>query len=461
MNTLPKRVRPTRNQEEAMIEARISFMRFCPFFCHYFYEEMEEYVTSEVATLATDGRRIFVNPAYLETLTPMERCFAYAHEVDHTVLRDPQRMKYYADQGYIQYADGTKLDWDQTLANQAMDFRINAHLVDMGVGACNLSWLYDPKIKADEVFEDVYRKLHQKRPPQPQPQGTGNQPPQPGTGQGQPGNQGQQPGGSTTGSDQPKPPTYGDTQRGGRPDKTAQANDGSFDEVLAPYEDPVTGKTDLPTEIEFTEAIARAAAAAKAIGKLPGSLQRMIDQILEPQVNWREHIRMVLTGKIGRRRESWDTPNRRRIVLNPAIYLPGKRGHGANDVTVVIDNSGSISEVELSAFFSEASAILADCKPKMVRVIWCDWEVRRVEEARCLDELEHIRVQGSPGGGGTRFEPPFEWLEEHNIRPDTLVYLTDLMGSFPDDPKVYPVVWCSTTSQTAPFGETVHVEVRR
>jgi predicted metal-dependent peptidase len=435
-----------------MIEARISFMRFCPFFCHYFYEEMEEYVTHEVPTMATDGRRIFVNPTYLETLTPMERCFGYAHEVDHTVLRDPQRMKYYADQGYIQYADGTRLPWDQQLANQAMDYRINAHLVDMGVGACNPTWLYDPTIKADEMFEDVYRKIYK-----PGSGGTGTKPgDQPG---GFPG-QGQQP---TTGSgnDPNKPPTYGDTQRGGRPDKQAQANQGQFDEVLEPYQDPVTGKEDLPSEVEFTEAIARAAAAAKAIGKLPGSLQRMVDQILEPQVNWREHIRMILTGKIGRRRESWDTPNRRRIVLNPAIYLPGKRGHGANDVTVVIDNSGSVSNEEMTVFFSEASAILADCKPKMVRVIWCDWEVRRVEEARCLDELEHIRVEGSPGGGGTSFIPPFAWLEEHNIRPDTVVYLTDMMGSFPDDPKVYPVVWCATTDIKAPFGDTVRVEVRR
>jgi predicted metal-dependent peptidase len=454
MNQLPRRVKPTRNQEEAMIEARISFMRFCPFFCHYFYEEMEEYVTHEVETLATDGRRIFVNPSYLESITPMERCFAYAHEVDHTVLRDPQRMKYYADQGYIQYADSTRLDWDQQLANQAMDYRINANLVDLNIGACNPAWLYDPKIKADEVFEDVYRKLHQKRPPQPQPQGTGNQP------GGQPGTGNHPTTGSGSGDDQ-KPPTYGDTQRGGRPDKTAQANQGQFDEVLEPYEDPVTGKTDLPTEIEFTEAIARAAAAAKAIGKLPGSLQRMVDEILEPQVDWRDHIRMVLTGKIGRRRESWDTPNRRRIVLNPMVYLPGKRGHGANDVTVVIDNSGSISEAELTVFFSEVSAILADCKPKLVRVLWCDWEVRRVEEARCLDELEHIRVEGSPGGGGTDFRPPFDWLAERAIKPDTVVYLTDMMGSFPQDPKVYPVVWCATTDIKAPFGETVHVEVRR
>jgi len=447
-NSLPKRVRPTRNQEEAMIEARISFMRFCPFFCHYFYEEMEEYVTAEVATLATDGRRIFVNPSYLESITPMERCFAYAHEVDHTVLKDPQRMAYYAAQGYIQYADGTRLPWDQKLANVAMDLRINAHLVEMGVGACNPAWLYDPKIKGDEVFEDVYRKIYK-------PGGGGGTGKKPGD---QPGT-GNQP---TTGSgNQGDLPKYGDTQRGGRPDKTAQANGGSFDEVLAPYQDPVTGKDDLPSEIEFTEAIARAAAAAKAIGKLPGSLQRMVDEILEPQVNWREHIRMVLTGKIGRRRESWASPNRRRIVLNPAIYLPGKQGHGANDVTVVVDNSGSVSNEEMTVFFSEASAILADCKPKLVRVIWCDWEVRRVEEARCLDELEHIRVEGSLGGGGTDFRPPFAWLEENNIRPDTLVYLTDMMGRFPEDPKVYPVVWCATTKQEAPFGDTVHVEVRR
>lgn len=457
---LPTKARPNYQQEQALIEARVAFMRFCPFFCYYFYDQMEEYHTldASIPTLATDGRRVFVNLNYLMTLSPLERAFAFAHEVNHVILKHPQRAMHYAREGNIQ-----GLPYDPQLFNMAMDYPINAHLVDTNVGACNPAWLYDRDIKASELAEDVYKKLY-KNPPPPPPGGggkgpSGNQPGQPGDGT--LGQRPRMPDTTGSGSQPQQPTTYGDTRKGGgRPDKQAQQNQGRFDEVLPPRQDAATGKEDLPSEIEFREAVARAAAAAKAIGKLPGSLQRTVDDILEPQVQWRDHIRMLLTGKLGHRRETWDTPNRRRIVLNPAIYLPGRRGYGAEDVTVVIDNSGSVSNKEMVVFFSEVSAILADCRPKKVRVIWCDAAVRRVEEARVLDELADIRVAGSKGGGGTDFKPPFAWLLERDIRPDTLIYLTDMMGPFPTDPKTYPVVWCATSSIKAPFGETVHVEVK-
>jgi predicted metal-dependent peptidase len=465
MSELPRRVRLTRKQEDIMIEARVSFMRFGPFWCYFYYEMLEEYYTDQIETLATDSKRVFINPDYVEKLTPMERAFALAHEVNHVLFKHPQRMKFYDQQGHI---DG--VPYDAKLANICMDLPINAHLVDIGCGSCNPNWLYDPKIKADVVWEDLYKTLWKKPPPPPP--GGGGQCDKPGGSGGTPSTQppttgsGRPTGVGDNGNDPwnlPSPTTsrYGDHKRGGKPDQQAAGNDGRFDEVMHPHTDTVTGAEEVPSEQEFIEAVARAAASAKAIGKLPGSVQRWVDSILEPQVQWRDHIRMVLAGKLGQRKETWATPNRRRIVLNPMIYMPGKKGHGCEDVTVVVDNSGSITEKEMTAFFTEASAILADCRPKLVRVIWCDAQVQRVEEARCLDELADIRVKGSPGGGGTSFVPPFDWLSERGIEPDTLVYLTDMQGRFPADPKTYPVVWCATTGIKGPFGETVQIDVRK
>lgn len=126
----------------------------------------------------------------------------------------------------------------------------------------------------------------------------------------------------------------------------------------------------------------------------------------------------------------------------------------------MIDNSGSISERVLSAFFAEVGGVLADVRPRKVVLIWCDAEVRQVDEARSLDELADIRVKGSPGGGGTDFNPPFEYLATEDIVPDTLVYVTDLMGSFPEAPPGYSVVWCASTDLTPPFGDVVRIKVR-
>ena len=49
----------------------------------------------------------------------------------------------------------------------------------------------------------------------------------------------------------------------------------------------------------------------------------------------------------------------------------------------------------------------------------------------------------------------FDWLEEHGIQPQTLVFLTDLYGTFPDDAPHYPVLWATTGGRHAPFGSVI------
>ena len=409
---LPKKVKATPSQQQALEIARVGLMTQAPFFAHLFYSEMRQYLTDELPTAATDGRHIFINPKYFEERKAPERIFILAHEVLHFVYRHAQRMKSYATAGKL-----GDLDWSGQHFNVAADYCINALLVTDGVGMMNPSWLYDGRVTGDMVTEDVYK---------------------------------------LTWEDPPK-------TKGGMPgasrDKCADAADGAFDIVLEPPIDPATGQPDVPTEAEFKEAMVRAATAAKAMGKMPASLQRIVDEIVEPQVDWREHVRLLMMGHVGQERESWARLNRRRLVLNPMVFMPGKRGYGAETVAVVVDNSGSIGEAELSAFFAEVGGIVNDIKPKRVLLIWCDAAVQQVDEARTLDELSSIRVRGAPGGGGTSFIPPFEYLAEANIVPDTLVYITDMLGAFPSEAPGFPVVWCASTEYNPPWGEVVRIKV--
>jgi predicted metal-dependent peptidase len=62
------------------------------------------------------------------------------------------------------------------------------------------------------------------------------------------------------------------------------------------------------------------------------------------------------------------------------------------------------------------------------------------------------------GGGGTDFAPVFEYVEQQGLAPQALVFLTDLYGPFPEREPHYPVIWVSTSSQVAPFGETIPVD---
>jgi predicted metal-dependent peptidase len=86
-----------------------------------------------------------------------------------------------------------------------------------------------------------------------------------------------------------------------------------------------------------------------------------------------------------------------------------------------------------------------------------------------LDELTEVQkvetyqagqcVKLAPvGGGGTDFRPCFRWLEEQGITPQTLVFLTDLCGTFPSDVPPYPVLWASTDKRDVPFGQVIPME---
>jgi len=39
-----------------------------------------------------------------------------------------------------------------------------------------------------------------------------------------------------------------------------------------------------------------------------------------------------------------------------------------------------------------------------------------------------------------------------------LVFLTDLCGAFPKETPAYPVLWASTESRVAPFGQVIPIE---
>ena len=445
-------VKPTVEQERVLATARVAFMVASPFYAHLYHSIGREVITRDIGTLATDGRHIAINPDYFCALTVPEQVFTMAHEMSHLVCRHPQRMAHYHKTGSLK---GKPVS--QRFANICADYVINADLVETKVGAVNPDWLLRPDVTGDQLWEDVYERLWQDPPKRPKP---------PGKGRGEPcddGTPGSQPGESEAEGSEPEhqPHRVKDDPRRrvfGKPDKQAEANGGAFDELLPPPVDPVSGEVDLPEEHEFQEAVARAAAVAKAIGKLPASIQRLVDEILAPQVDWRDHIRLLVTGKVGARGETWKRPNRRRLVLNPIMILPGKRGYGAETVVVGVDTSGSIGEKELAVFMAEVSGILSDVKPRRIVVIGCDAAVSQVDEVTSLDEFEGLREKGIKGGGGTRFEPVFDYVAEHDLRPETLIYLTDLLGSFPAEAPAYPVVWAATTDCEVPWGEVVRIK---
>lgn len=220
---------------------------------------------------------------------------------------------------------------------------------------------------------------------------------------------------------------------------------------------PASSATANASPAEWKRAVQSAADAAKAQGKLPASLERFVDAFVNPKVDWRELLRTAVMKSIGRDTHTWAKPHRRRLFTQ-GVVLPGYTGFGAGTVVVAVDTSGSIGRRELNAFLSETQAILDVAKPECVYLVPCDAEVH---EVTVISEGDSLLDNPPPlgGGGGTAFGPVFEWIDEQGITPDAVVYLTDMYGSFPDDPG-YTTIWCSTSQiDKAPFGQVIQIEV--
>lgn len=206
-------------------------------------------------------------------------------------------------------------------------------------------------------------------------------------------------------------------------------------------------------ESDWKQALSQAAHTAKQAGKLPGGLERLIDETMQAKLDWRETLHRFMTEKADDD-YSWSRGNRRFVA--EGLYLPSRISEGTGEVVVVIDTSGSIGEQELNEFAAEVRGIVEEVKPSKIYVMYCDARVAHVDEFDNADDLEF----GAHGGGGTDFRPPFVWLAERGIEPHCFVYLTDGFGPFPEEEASFPCLWAITNHVvTPPHGEHLILEV--
>jgi predicted metal-dependent peptidase len=202
---------------------------------------------------------------------------------------------------------------------------------------------------------------------------------------------------------------------------------------------------------EWQIAVEQAESVAKLAGKLPGGAVRALEAAQSVRVDWRELLRRAWSETTPAD-YSWIRPNRRHVWCG--LYLPGITSEGVGEIAIAVDCSGSISTRQLGLFEAEIRSILAGQRPRLVHVLYFDAAVQKVESHQVGEPISLTPI----GGGGTDFRPCFDWLSERGIVPQTLVFLTDLCGTFPDEAAPYPVVWASTERRRVPFGQVVSME---
>ena len=139
---------------------------------------------------------------------------------------------------------------------------------------------------------------------------------------------------------------------------------------------------------------------ALAAGKSPAGMKRMVEQARHAPVDWREALRRFFSQTVPQDYR-WTPPNRRFVWAG--LYLPGLHREGIGEIAIGVDCSGSISDKLLSKFSAGVNAIAAESRPELVRVLYCDAVIQRVDEFADGEKIERNPV----GGGGTDCRPVF------------------------------------------------------
>lgn len=426
--------------EELIIRARVRMLLKAPFFGNLATRLIIKDGSGWVPTAATDGKHLYYNADFFKAMDKKELEFVIAHEVMHCVYDHMSRR-------------GSR---DPRLWNCAGDYVINYELHQQKIGrlvtANGIKVLYDEKYK-DMGAEEIYELLKQD-----QEDGKGDESADsfdthmdPDDGKGGNGNQKDCKSCGGTGEK--------DDGKGGKEECDACGGTGK-----QPGNDPsgLNGPIPMSEEDravlrdEIRQATIEAAKVAGA-GNTPAGVGRMIKELTEPQMNWRELLNMQIQSCLKSdftfmkpNRKSWDS----------GIYLPGMLNDEKLDVDICIDTSGSISERMLRDFLSEIKGIMEQFTDFVIRIWTFDTEVYNKQEylPENIDELLDYDIQG---GGGTDFMVNWDFMKEEGIEPHRFIVMTDgyPFGSWGDENYCETVFLIHGSKDiVAPFGMTVYYE---
>src|SRR6056300_857144 len=210
---------------------------------------------------------------------------------------------------------------------------------------------------------------------------------------------------------------------------------------------------------EIKEAMINAAQAAGA-GNVPAGVQRMIKELTEPKMNWRELLRQQIQSTI-KSDYTWSRPSRK--GWHSGAILPGMNFQDTIDICVSLDMSGSIGNDQAADFLGEIKGIMEEYKDYKIKV-WCfDTSVYN-EQDFSADGGEDLLDYEIFGGGGTDFMVNWTYMKDNDIQPKKFIMFTDgyAWDSWGDPD------WCDTVfiihshhdkNLQAPFGQTAHYDM--
>jgi len=395
---------------DRIIVARVGLLLRHPFFGNMATRLKIQAADEWCMTAATDGRNLYFNTQFFNAMDNKEIEFVIAHEILHCVFDHLGRRE----------------DRNPMLYNIAADYIVNNLLVDQRIGTKPkiVDCFQDFKYRgwtSEEVYDTLYKDAKQR-------------------------------------GQELKELLEQLEQEGEMLDEHLDM-EGDGEDNKDGKGRPKYSKAELDQiRDEIKEAMIQSAQNAGA-GNVPGEIERMIKEMTEPKMNWREILRQQIQSTI-KSDYTFSRPSRK--GWHTGAILPGMNFADTIDICVSLDMSGSIGDEQAAIFLSEVKGIMDEFKDYKVK-IWCfDTKVYN-EQDYSADDGEDISEYGIVGGGGTDFMANWTYMKEHDIQPKKFIMFTDGYAwdswGDPDYCDTIFVIHGNTARNiNGPFGITCHYE---
>ena len=191
------------------------------------------------------------------------------------------------------------------------------------------------------------------------------------------------------------------------------------------------------------EAAKEASQSAKGWGSMSGEVKEEILKRLESKVDWRKVLRyFIKTSQRASRRSSVKRINKRYAYIHP-----GKKVQRQAKIAIAIDQSGSVSNDMLSAFFAELNSL---AKLAEFTVVPFDTQVDpskvyvwKKGKSQAAERVLH---------GGTDFDAPTKYVNDNSF--DGVIILTDMEAPKPKACKAQRMWMTDERGASRPYFKT-------
>ena len=400
---------------DRVIVARVGLLLRHPFFGNMATRMRVQNCDDWCPTAATDGRNLYYNTQFFNMLTNKQIEFVIAHEILHCVFDHIIRRE----------------DRNPRIFNIACDYKVNNLLVRDKIGerVDQIQIFQDFKYDdwtSEEIYDDIYNKYDEE-----ELQALGE-----------------------------LLDEHIDWEKDG--DKEGEGKNpgkGGGEEKDKKSKRPSYSKEELKKiRDEIKESMITSAQSAGA-GNTPGEIARMIKELTEPKMNWRELLRQQIQSTI-KSDFTFSRPSRK--GWHTGAVLPGMNFMDTIDICIGIDMSGSIGDIQAQDFLGEVKGIMEEYKDYKIK-LWCfDTKVYN-EEDFSADGGQDLTDYEILGGGGTDFDANWTYMKENDIVPKKFIMFTDgyPFGSWGDEDycdTIFVIHSHRDKNLQAPFGVTAHYD---